>query len=268
MPANASIDIEAHDKSQQAFRQVDQSLKSLERQTRDVQQATRASAAALGIGGNAARETATSFTSLGRQIFQTQEEAKRLGGVWRSLDGRIREANGRFVKGREVVEQLGRTFQRTGRRATELERGFTRASGGANILTRSVSSLGGVISGLGIAIVTREIGRFGIASVQAAGQMEQLRRATEQIQGSASAAEIRISELIQVANLPGLNFEPLVRYANQFATLGLSAEDTDKILLGVGQTVVSLGGTAASSEQSLNSDSSGFSRRYHRPQRF
>ena len=72
--------------------------------------------------------------------------------------------------------------------------------------------------------------------------MEQLRRATEQIQGSSAAAEMRISQLIEVANLPGLNFEPLVRYANQFATLGLSAEDTDKILLGVGQTVVSLGG--------------------------
>lgn len=81
----------------------------------------------------------------------------------------------------ETAEQLGRTFQRAGRRATELERGFTRASGGVNILTRSVGSLGGVLGALGIAAVTHEIGRFGIASVQAAGQMEQLRRATEQI---------------------------------------------------------------------------------------
>lgn len=169
--------------------QVDQSLKSLDQQTRDVQQATRASAAALGIGGNAARETATSFTSLGRQIFQTQEEAKRLGGVWRSLDGRIREANGRFVKGREVVDQLGRSFQRTGRRATELERGFTRAGGGANILTRSVSSLGGVISGLGIATVVHQLGRLTIGSIQAAGSMDQLRHATTQVLGSAAEAE-------------------------------------------------------------------------------
>ncbi len=73
------------------------------------------------------------------------------------------------------VEQLGRTFRRTGGRATELGRGFTKASSGANILTRSVGSLGGVLGALGIAAVTHEIGRFGVTSVQAAGQMEQLR---------------------------------------------------------------------------------------------
>ena len=84
----------------------------------------------------------------------------------------------------ETVEQLGRTFQRTGRQATELERGFTRASGGANILTRSVSSLGGVLGALGFAAVTHQLGRLSIESVRAAGSMEQLRRATEQIQGA------------------------------------------------------------------------------------
>ena len=251
MPAEATIRIEAENKTQQAFRQVDQSLESLEQQTRAVQGSTRQSAAAMGLFGNEAQESAVGVTNLGRSIFRTSAEAKKFGGVFQDQNGRLREANGRYTKTNETVEQLGRTFQRTGKRATELERGFTRAGGGANILTRSVSSLGGVISGLGIAIVTREIGRFGIASVQAAGQMEQLRRATEQIQGSAAAAETRISQLISVANLPGLNFEPLVRYSNQFATLGLSAEDTDKILLGVGQTIVSLGGTSASSEQSL-----------------
>ena len=103
--------------------------------------------------------------------------------------------------------------------------------------------LGGALGVLSIATVVHQVGELGVKSVQAAGQMEQLRRATEQIQGSSAAAELRIAQLIEVANLPGLNFEPLVRYANQFATLGLSAEDTDKILLGVGQTVVSLGGS-------------------------
>ena len=238
MPVNdVSIHIEAEDRSRQAFRSAEQSLDSLERQTRELQGTTRATAAALGLSGNAAQEAGTSFTSLGRQIFNTQEEAKRAGGVFRSLDGRLREANGRFVKGREAVQDW-----------TQAAGGATRSTG---ILTRSVGSLGGALSALAIGAVVHQIGQLGINSVQAAGQMEQLRRATEQIQGSSAAAEMRISQLIEVANLPGLNFEPLVRYANQFATLGLSAEDTDKILLGVGQTVVSLGGTAASAELSI-----------------
>ena len=251
MPSEAQIRITAENQTPQAFRQVDQSLKSLDQETRAVQSSTRQSAAALGLFDDEAKQAAIGVTSLGRSVFNTSNEARKFGGVFRGVDGRLREANGRFVKGKESVEQLGRSFQRTGKNAGILGRGFTQASGGASILTRSVGNLGSVVSGLGIAIVTREIGRFGIASVQAAGQMEQLRRATEQIQGSAAAAETRISQLIEVANLPGLNFEPLVRYSNQFATLGLSAEDTDKILLGVGQTIVSLGGTSASSEQSL-----------------
>ena len=47
-----------------------------------------------------------------------------------------------------------------------------------------------------------------------------------------------------VANFPGLNYQELVRYSNRLQVTGLTAEDTDKILLGIGQTIVSLGGTA------------------------
>ena len=48
-----------------------------------------------------------------------------------------------------------------GGQADDLGRGFTRASGGANILTRSVGGLGTVLGALGIVAVTHEIGRFG-----------------------------------------------------------------------------------------------------------
>ena len=147
MPVNdVSIHIEAEDRSRQAFRQAEQSIDALERQTRELQNSTRATAAALGIGSNTARETATDFTTLGRQIFQTQEEAKRLGGVWRSLDGRLRESNGRFVKGREAVQDW-----------TQAVGGATRGTG---ILTRSVGSLGGALGALSIATVVHQLGRL------------------------------------------------------------------------------------------------------------
>ena len=136
-----------------------------------MQGANRATAAAFGLSGNAAQEASTVFTSLGRQIFQTQEEAKRFRGVFRSLDGRLCEANGRFVKGREAVEDWSRSVNK--------------ASSGTGILTRSVWGLGGTLGALSIAAVTHQVGRLGVESVQAAGQMEQLRRATEQIQGAA-----------------------------------------------------------------------------------
>ena len=93
--------------------------------------------------------------------FRTSAEAKKFGGVFQDSRGRLREANGQYAKTNEVVEQLGRTFQRTGGRATDLDRGFMKASSGAGILTRSVSSLGGVLGALSIAAVTHEVGRAG-----------------------------------------------------------------------------------------------------------
>ena len=66
-----------------------------------------------------------------------------------------------------------------GEQADDLGRGFTRASGGANILTRSVGSLGGVLGALGIAVVTQQLGRLSVGSVQTAGQLDQLQRAFE-----------------------------------------------------------------------------------------
>ena len=160
MPADAQIRITAENQTPQAFRQVDQSLKSLDQQTRAVQSSTRQSAAALGLFDDEAKQAAIGVTSLGRSVFNTSNEARKFGGVYRSIDGRLRESNGRFVKGREAVDQLGRSFQRTGKNAGLLGRGLTRASGGANILTRSVGSLGGVLGALSIAAVTHEIGRF------------------------------------------------------------------------------------------------------------
>ena len=74
--------------------------------------------------------------------------------------------------------------------------------------------------------------------------MQQLEHATTQVLGSAALAEQRLEELVIVANLPGLNYQELIRYSNRLQVTGLTAEDTDKILLGIGQTIVSLGGTA------------------------
>ena len=251
MPADAQIRITAENQTPQAFRQVDQSLKSLDQQTRAVQSSTRQSAAALGLFDDEAKQAAIGVTSLGRSVFNTSNEARKFGGVYRSIDGRLRESNGRFVKGREAVDQLGRSFQRTGKNAGLLGRGLTRASGGANILTRSVGSLGGVIGALSIAAVTHEIGRFGITSVQTAGRIDQIRRAMTNIEGSAEAAQVRFESLIQVANRPGLQLEALTRFSNRLSAMGVAGEDVDKILLGTGQTIVSLGGTAASAELAM-----------------
>ena len=83
-----------------------------------------------------------------------------------------------------MIRMLGRW---TSRRATELGSGFTRASGGASILTRSVGGLGTVLGALGIVAVTDRIRQFGVKSVQTAGELDQLQRALVNIEGSSEA---------------------------------------------------------------------------------
>ena len=83
--------------------------------------------------GDEARESAVGVTELGRSIFRTSAEAKRMGGVFQGVDGRLREANGRFVKGREALQGFGRAAGG----ATSSTQTFTRSLGGlGNILGR------------------------------------------------------------------------------------------------------------------------------------
>ena len=209
-PSDVSIHIEAEDRSRQAFRQAEQSLESLERQTRELQQATRATATALGLSGNAAQEAGTGFTSLGRQIFQSQEEAKRLGGVFRSLDGRLREANGRFVKGREAVQDW---TQAAGR-----------ATRGTGILTSSIGSLTGVLAGLGIAAVSAQLADFARGSVTAATRVEGFRNGLTALYGDAQIANQVLSNLEDLAQLPGITFEGAVQGALRLKTVSVEGD--------------------------------------------
>ena len=168
-----------------------------------------------------------------------------MGGVFQGVDGRLREANGRFVKGREALQ------------------GFGRAAGGATgstqTFTRSLGGLGNILGGLGIAVVGAQVVRFGTSAIAAAGQLEGFERGLRLIEGSGAAA--RLEELIEVANLPGLNLTDLIQYSNRLRTLGLTAAETDTLLISTGQAITAFGGTAhtaaEATEQIIQAISSG-----------
>lgn len=197
-------------------------------------------------------------TELRGQLGQTtraadaaQTEVQQLGQQSRQAAGGVDKLGDEARETAQEVLLLSNRFRQTGRGATEFSGATGNATRGTGLFTGSVRGLGTVLGALGIAAVTQEIGRFGVESVQAAGRMEQYVRATTQIEGSSEAAQRRIEALIEVANLPGLNFEALTRYSNRLRAAGFAADDTDKILLTVGQTIVSLGGTAEKAALSM-----------------
>ena len=195
--------------------------------------------------GDEARQAATGVTALGRSIFNTSAEAKRFDGVFRATDGRLREANGRYVKGREAVEGLGRSFGG--------------ATGGAQVFTRSLGSLGGVLSGLGIAAAGVGVLSFGASTVRAAAQMEALERGLRLVEGSSAAAEMRLERLQILANLPGLQLAPLVRYNNILREVGLTTGEVDTVVTSLGNAIVSFGGNAETVDRVFTQLSQSFS---------
>ena len=244
----ADIQLRIRAESNQAQRDI----QTLRREIAQLQQGLgQSQRSAVGAGqavdrlGDEARESAVGVTELGRSIFRTSAEAKRMGGVFQGVDGRLREANGRFVKGREALQ------------------GFGRAAGGATgstqTFTRSLGGLGNILGGLGIAVVGAQVVRFGTSAIAAAGQLEGFERGLRLIEGSGAAA--RLEELIEVANLPGLNLTDLIQYSNRLRTLGLTAAETDTLLISTGQAITAFGGTAhtaaEATEQIIQAISSG-----------
>ena len=219
-----------------------------------------------------AKESAIGVTSLGRNIFKTSADARKFGGVFTDVTGRLHEANGQYAQTREridrlgdearesanEVQKLGNALENTGRGVSGFSRGVGGAGREAGVAGKAIGLLGNVARetlttfGAYAAVdISHAIGRVGIESVQAAGQLEQLTRATTQIEGSAEAAAQRMVDLREIADLPGLNFEPLTRYSNRLRAAGVSAADTNTILLTVGQTILSLGGSSAAAALSM-----------------
>ena len=75
--------------------------------------------------------------------------------------------------------------------------------------------------------------------MRAAAELEGYQRGLRVIEGS--QAPERLQQLIEVANLPGLQLSQLINYSNQLRAIGLTAEETDSILLTTGQTILGNG---------------------------
>ena len=247
MPANdVLINIEARDKTEQVFHKVGNSLNCLRNKRvmlvkRRVQLQPRWDL--WGMKPTKARSVSPISDAPFSEPLQRRKNSEACFKT--RADGSMKPT----VNTRKPMKPLRNSVALSSEQATcqRLDRGFTKASGGANILTRSVSSLGGVLGALGIAAVTHEIGRAGITSIQTAGRLDQLQRALTNIEGSSQSAQVRFEALVEIANRPGLQLEQLVHIFKQTSAAGLAAEDVDKILLTVGETVVSLGGSAATS---------------------
>ena len=229
-----TVEIDAINRSQGAFRQAEQSLQAIETQSNQLR-----------------RETLQYRSTL----HQLNEELARNNRALLTAEGAAREhlqTRNRQIRTEQQflrVQQQSASLTLAGiqqqrRELSGLTESYRRSTSAGNLFQRSLSGIGATLGALGIAVVSAELVQFARSSVTAAAQVQQLQRGLEITTGSAAAAAARMDELIEVANRPGLQLNELVNFNNRLSAIGLSAEDIDKILLTTGQTIVSLGGNS------------------------
>ena len=236
----ADVRIKIQADSNDARRQMQQ----LQREVKGLQQG-------LGQTGRAASQAGGLVDQFGRPLRESADDAQKLTRAISVTSNELQEIATTSLRSADALDKIGDEAKQTTRQLAQLNQSMTQSTRSTGVFTAGLGNLRGVLGGLGIAVVTHQLGQFSINSIQAAASLEQLTRATTQIEGSAEAAESRIAALIEVANLPGLQFEPLVRYSNRLRAAGVEGEDVDTILLSVGQTIVSLGGSAATAELAM-----------------
>ena len=110
--------------SAEARREIDQlkkEVQELRQQLGQTQRTANQAEASVDKLGDEAREAAIGVTSLGRNIFKTSAEAKRFGGVFSDVTGRLHEANGQYAQTRETIDKLGDEARESAREVYCLE---------------------------------------------------------------------------------------------------------------------------------------------------
>ena len=124
---------------------------------------------------------------------------------------------------------------------TALNRGLAdqerRIATSAKKTESSFNRMRGAIAGIGFGYLARE-------SVRTVASLDRLRRGMTTLEGSAAGGERRIAELIEVAKLPGLDFEQAVQGDIRLRSVGLSADLSKKALIEMGNAISNAGGTS------------------------
>lgn len=259
MPTTAQIRFTAD--SADARRAVDQ----LETELEGLERGLRETSTETNQLGRQSRQTTVSVESLEQQIREIQRQSLQYRVTMTQLNNELAQNNNAFrtadaaaqetLKTRNAQIRSEQQFLRVQQQTTGItlrglqdqRRGLLGISNSfqeAGLAARTFNSIGrdvaGLLNSFGVVEAAFALQRFAGEAVRAAATLEGYERGLALVEGS-NAPE-RLQELVEVANLPGLQLDQLINFSNRLRTVGLDAEDVDKILLTTGQTILSFGG--------------------------
>lgn len=124
---------------------------------------------------------------------------------------------------------------------TGLQQGMSQAM-------KDVKALGEKMQGLGAGMtlgITAPIVALGTVAVQAATDLDSLKRGLTAVAGSSEKANEQLTRLEEVAKLPGLGFKEAIEGSTRLQAAGLSAKLAERSLMGFGNALATVGGGKA-----------------------
>lgn len=97
-------------------------------------------------------------------------------------------------------------------------------------------------AGVGIGAAAAEVVKFGASSLKAAGEINNLLRGLEFIEGSSTLAKKRLGELYELAKNPALDQKSLVQYDAILKNIGATSEQNNTTFIGLSRSVSTFGG--------------------------
>lgn len=120
--------------------------------------------------------------------------------------------------------------------------------------TQGFANLGAGLQSFGGALiggVTLPLAAVATAAVKTFGEIDSLKRALFTIEGTAAATEARFTKLAKAAELPGLGLEQAVRADVRLRAIGLSADLSEKAILGFGKALAGAGSGAQDLDETI-----------------
>lgn len=121
--------------------------------------------------------------------------------------------------------------------SSDFDRGVASAQRSALKFSEQLNSIGSTL----LRSFTVPLGLLGGAAVKSFGDIDALRRGLEAITGSATEAARQMTQLREVAKLPGLGFKEAVQGAINLQAVGFSAKQSQTVLLQFGNALATVG---------------------------
>jgi tape measure domain-containing protein len=114
---------------------------------------------------------------------------------------------------------------------------LTEAEGALQKFGTSALKIGSVLT----AAVTLPLTALGVSAVRTFGEIEALQKGLIAVMGSAEAAKVEFTKLVEVAKLPGLGLEEAARGSVALQSAGFSADKAREALLSFGNALATVG---------------------------